>query len=128
MDVITGFPGESHDDFLDTYKFLLDLDVSYLHVFTYSERPNTAAAEMPDPVPLEERRQRTLQLNILSDKKRKAFYAAHSGTERPVLFEAHKDSTLLSGFTDNYIKVEVTWEEGLINTIRPVRLTGVVPE
>lgn len=128
VDVITGFPGESHDDFLDTYKFLLDLDVSYLHVFTYSERPNTAAAEMPDPVPMEERRARTLQLNSLSDKKRRAFYAAYAGTERPVLFEAHKDSTLLSGFTDNYIKVEVPWEEGLINTIRPVRLTGVVPE
>ena len=128
VDVITGFPGETPDDFLDTYKFLLDLDVSYLHVFTYSERPNTPAAEMPDPVSMEERRARTLQLNILSDKKRREFYAAFAGTERPVLFEAHKDPTLLSGFTDNYIKVEVPWEEGLINTIRPVRLTGFVPE
>lgn len=127
VDVITGFPGETQDDFLDTYQFLLDLDVSYLHVFTYSERPNTPAAAMPDPVPMDERRERTLQLNILSDKKRRDFYAEHAGTERLVLFEAHKDPTLLSGFTDNYIKVEVPWEEGLINTIRPVRLTGFVP-
>lgn len=127
VDVITGFPGETQDDFLDTYQFLLDLDVSYLHVFTYSERPNTPAAAMPDPVPMDERRERTLQLNILSDKKRRDFYAEHAGTERLVLFEAHNDPSLLSGFTDNYIKVEVPWEEGRINTIRPVRLTGFVP-
>lgn len=122
VDVITGFPGETHDDFLETYHFLESLDISYLHVFTYSERPNTPAAEMPDQVPLEERRDRNLQLNSLSNKKRRYFYEQHRGTERTVLFEVHKDPALLSGFTDNYIKVELPFREGLINTIRSLKL------
>lgn len=117
VDVITGFPGETHEDFLDTMHFLEGLDISYLHVFTYSERANTPAAEMPDPVPMEERRRRNLQLNSLSEKKRRHFYSRHLGEERQVLFEAHKDPAFLSGFTDNYIKIEVPFREGMINTI-----------
>lgn len=122
VDVITGFPGETHDDFLDTMHFLEGLDISYLHVFTYSERANTPAAEMPDPVPMEERRRRNLQLNSLSEKKRRHFYSRHLGEARPVLFEAHKDAKFLSGFTDNYIKIEVPFREGMINTIDTVVL------
>ncbi|MEZ4892671.1 MAG: hypothetical protein R2778_06600 [Saprospiraceae bacterium] len=105
-DVITGFPGETEADFLESYEFIKELDVSYLHVFTYSERANTPAAEMSGKVPVEERRRRNQALRGLSDMKRRAFYSQHVGTERPVLFEHHRNLELLSGFTDNYIKIE----------------------
>ena len=121
-DVIVGFPGETEADFLETYQFLQDLDISYLHVFTYSERANTPAAEMPGVVPVEERRRRNQALRGLSEMKRRAFYTEHIGTERPVLFEQHKDRALLTGFTDNYVKIEVPFEEGRLNTIGPVWL------
>lgn len=121
-DVIVGFPGETETDFLETYRFLQDLDVSYLHVFTYSERANTPAAEMPGAAPPEDRRRRNQALRGLSEMKRRAFYAQHLGTVRPVLFEQHKDATLLSGFTDNYVKVEIPFSTGLLNTIAPVQL------
>ena len=106
-DVIVGFPGETDDDFLETYHFLQQLDVSYLHVFTYSERANTPAAEMPGAVSVEERRRRNQALRGLSEMKRRAFYQQHMGTVRPVLFEHDKDAGLLTGFTDNYIKIEI---------------------
>ncbi|MBK8655078.1 MAG: tRNA (N(6)-L-threonylcarbamoyladenosine(37)-C(2))-methylthiotransferase MtaB [Haliscomenobacter sp.] len=125
VDVIVGFPGETEADFLDTYHFLTDLDVSYLHVFTYSERANTPAPEFDDPVPVEERRQRNEMLSILSEKKRRFFYEQHLGQTRPVLFEMHKDNGLISGFTDNYIKIEAPFQEGLINAILPATLTGM---
>lgn len=121
-DVIVGFPGETEADFLETYRFLNELDVSYLHVFTYSERANTPAAEMPGVVPVEERRRRNQALRGLSDMKRRAFYRQHAGAVRPVLFEHHKNPALLSGFTDNYIKVEIAAEAGALNRIGPVRL------
>lgn len=122
-DVIVGFPGETEEDFLETYRFLQDLDVSYLHVFTYSERANTPAATMPGAVPVEERRRRNQALRGLSEMKRREFYRQHLGTVRPVLFEQHRDPALLSGFTDNYIKVEIPRSEGLaVNTLAPVRL------
>lgn len=121
-DVIVGFPGETEADFLETYRFLQNLDISYLHVFTYSERANTPAAEMPGVVPVEERRRRNQALRGLSEMKRRAFYQEHVGTERPVLFEQHKDRSLLSGFTDNYVKIEMPFEEGRLNTIAPVFL------
>jgi threonylcarbamoyladenosine tRNA methylthiotransferase MtaB len=121
-DVIVGFPGETEADFLETYQFLQTLDVSYLHVFTYSERANTPAAEMPGVVPVEERRRRNQALRGLSEMKRRAFYSEHLGAERPVLFEQHKDRSLLSGFTDNYVKIEMPFEEGRLNTIAPVFL------
>lgn len=121
-DVIVGFPGETEADFLETYQFLQTLDISYLHVFTYSERANTPAAEMPGAVPVEERRRRNQALRGLSEMKRRAFYSEHIGTERPVLFEQHKNRALLSGFTDNYVKIEMPFEEGRVNTIGPVWL------
>ncbi|MFN0036257.1 MAG: tRNA (N(6)-L-threonylcarbamoyladenosine(37)-C(2))-methylthiotransferase MtaB [Saprospiraceae bacterium] len=121
-DVIVGFPGESEADFLETYRFVQDLDVSYLHVFTYSERANTPAAEMPGKVPVDERRRRNQALRGLSEMKRRAFYQQHLGTLRPVLFEQHRDSALLSGFTDNYIKIEIAAEGGILNQIKPLAL------
>ncbi len=121
-DVIVGFPGETEADFLETYQFLQALEVSYLHVFTYSERANTPAADMPGAVPVEERRRRNQALRGLSEMKRRTFYSEHVGTERPVLFEQHKNRALLSGFTDNYVKIEIPFEEGRLNTIAPVWL------
>jgi threonylcarbamoyladenosine tRNA methylthiotransferase MtaB len=127
VDVIVGFPGETEEDFLETYRFLHGLDIAYLHVFTYSERANTPAAEMEGVVPMEERRRRNEMLTILSEKKRRAFYEAHIGQTRPVLFEKHGDPGLLSGFTDNYIKIEMPAGEGMVNTLRPVALESVLP-
>jgi len=122
VDVIVGFPGETHADFMDTYHFLNDLDISYLHVFTYSERANTPAAEMENPVNMEQRRERNEMLRILSQKKKIAFTNPFLGSTRPVLFEHAKEQGMMSGFTDNYIKVSLPFEASLINTIREVRL------
>lgn len=125
VDVIVGFPGETHDDFLDTYRFLNDLPVSYLHVFTYSERPNTAAIAFDSPVPLPQRHERSQMLHILSDKKRRQFYEQHIGSTRPVLFEAENDGHLMHGFTDNYIKVETEYDPLLVNEIAPAYLSHI---
>ncbi|MBL7793149.1 MAG: tRNA (N(6)-L-threonylcarbamoyladenosine(37)-C(2))-methylthiotransferase MtaB [Saprospiraceae bacterium] len=122
VDTIVGFPGETEADFLDTYAFLRDLDVSYLHVFTYSERPNTPAAEMDGVVPIEERRRRNEMLTILSEKKRRYFYEQHLGQTRPVLFENHTEKGMMSGFTDNYIKIETSYDPLMINELAPVEL------
>jgi threonylcarbamoyladenosine tRNA methylthiotransferase MtaB len=123
-DLIVGFPGETDADFRETYRFVQEeLDVSYLHVFTYSERANTPAAEMPDPVPMAVRRERNEQLRILSEKKRRAFYAQHLGQTRQVLFEAAESPEgTMSGFTDNYLKVTVPYRAELVNRTCPVRL------
>ena len=121
-DVIVGFPGETDADFLETYQYIQNLDVSYLHVFTYSERANTPAAEMPGKVPIEERRRRNQALRGLSEMKRRTFYQQHLKTLRPVLFEQHRDTSLLSGFTDNYIKIEVPAASGILNEIHPLAL------
>jgi threonylcarbamoyladenosine tRNA methylthiotransferase MtaB len=128
VDVIVGFPGETKEDFEATYRFLNELDISYLHVFTYSERPNTPANEMAGKVDMGERRRRNKMLTILSDKKRRYFYEQHLGEERPVLFEASKSTGTVSGFTDNYIRIEMPEKEGLLNTIAPVHLSEVTPE
>ena len=128
VDVIVGFPGETEADFRETYRFISELDISYLHVFTYSERANTPAANMDDVVPLYKRRRRNDMLTTLSEKKKRAFYTAHAGQVRPVLFEQHRDGALLSGFTDNYIKVEVPYSERLLNTIAPVELVELLPD
>lgn len=128
VDVIVGFPGETTDDFLETYRFIESLDVSYLHVFTYSERDNTPAAEMPDVVPMAERRRRNEMLTILSEKKRRYFYAQHLGQQRPVLFEHSKTPGFVGGFTDNYIKIEAPLGEEWINHISPVALQRIHPE
>ncbi len=125
VDVIVGFPGETGEDFLETYRFLNALDISYLHVFTYSERPNTPAATMEGGVDMEERRRRNKMLTILSEKKRRYFYEQYLAQTRPVLFEHSKEEGLMSGFTDNYIRIEAPFEESRINTIAPVRLKAI---
>ncbi len=125
VDVIVGFPGETDEDFLETYRFVNRLDISYLHVFTYSERPNTPANEMENAVPMQKRRERNEMLRILSEKKRRAFYQQFLGQTREVLFEKHKNSAFLTGFTDNYIKIELPKNEEnelLTNFILPVDL------
>lgn len=128
VDVIVGFPGETDDDFLDTYNFLKDLDVSYFHVFTYSERANTPAAEMADAVPVEIRRKRNEMLRILSEKKKRAFYEPYLGEEMDVLFEAHTENGMVSGFTRNYLKIVMPAEDSIINTIGKVRLEKLLPD
>ena len=125
VDVIVGFPDETDEDFLETYRFINSLDISYLHVFTYSERPNTPANEMENAVPMHKRRERNEMLRILSEKKRRAFYQQFLGQTREVLFEKHKNSAFLTGFTDNYIKIELPKNgenELLTNFILPVDL------
>lgn len=124
-DVIVGFPGETDEDFMETYRFLSDLDISYLHPFTYSERSNTPAAEMENPVPVETRRQRNEMLRILSDKKRRHFYQQHANTRRTVLFEAKNIGGSIAGFTDNYIKVILPYNESLINCLQEVLLGDI---
>jgi threonylcarbamoyladenosine tRNA methylthiotransferase MtaB len=125
VDVIVGFPGETEEDFLETYRFIQELDISYLHVFTYSERANTPAADMPDAVQMEERKRRNRMLGILSEKKRRAFYEQHLGEVRPVLFEHSPAAGLMSGFTDNYIKVEMPLDAELLNSVLPVQLEAI---
>ncbi len=115
VDLIVGFPGETEADFLETYRFVQELEVSYLHVFTYSERANTPATEMAGTVPLAERRRRNKMLGILSEQKRRAFYEHHLGEIRPVLLEHGKSEGLLSGFTDNYIRVAFPAEDSWVN-------------
>jgi threonylcarbamoyladenosine tRNA methylthiotransferase MtaB len=125
VDVIVGFPDETEEDFLETYKFINELDVSYLHVFTYSERANTPAAEMKGIVSIEERRRRNEMLTILSEKKRRFFYEQHVKTNRPILFEKQSDGLGMHGFTDNYIKITAPYDPLLINDIETVHLHHV---
>lgn len=127
VDVIVGFPGETDEDFLETYRFINELDVSYLHVFTYSERPNTPAAEMPDAVPMTERRRRNEMLTILSEKKKRFFYQQYEGQTRSVLFEKSTEPGRMSGFTDNYIKIDTPLVPDLLNTVLALKLEGVNP-
>lgn len=128
VDVITGFPGETHEDFLETYHFLNDLDISYLHVFTYSERANTAAIDFEAPVPVSIRQDRTTQLMNLSEKKRRFFYQQHLGTNQNVLWEAENDQNRMFGFTNNYIKTETEYDPLLVNEISPVTLANLTPQ
>jgi len=124
-DVIVGFPGETPQDFLETYRFINELPVSYLHVFTYSERENTPAATMPGQVPLPVRAERSKMLHILSDKKRRAFYEQHIGKTATVLFENDIENGRMHGFTENYIRVSAPFDPLLINEMVPVKLTGI---
>jgi threonylcarbamoyladenosine tRNA methylthiotransferase MtaB len=128
VDVIVGFPGETHEDFLETYQFLNELNISYLHVFTYSERPNTVAIEMIDPVPVEERKKRSKMLRSLSLKKRRYFYEQDLGATRPVLFESENDGNYMHGFTDNYVKVKVTFDASFVNQVVDVTLDSIDAE
>ena len=127
VDLIVGFPGETEEDFRETYRFVQELDVTYFHVFTYSERPNTPAAEMEGVVPLPERRRRNKMLGILSEKKRRAFYERHRGETRPVLLEKGKEDGLLHGFTDNYIKVEFPADDSWVNHLVELELDPDAP-
>ncbi len=124
VDVIVGFPGETEEDFKETVDFLTSLNISYLHVFPYSEREDTTAVRMTDVVPNEVRQQRCKELIKLSNEKKRAFYKTYTGQTRPVLFESESDDGFISGFTDNYIKVTVPFQENRINTIEPAVLEG----
>ncbi|MBO0322415.1 tRNA (N(6)-L-threonylcarbamoyladenosine(37)-C(2))-methylthiotransferase MtaB [Muricauda sp. CAU 1633] len=125
VDVIVGFPGETDEHFLETYHFLNELDISYLHVFTYSERDNTLAAEMDNAVPKKVRSKRSKMLRGLSAKKRRAFYESQLGTVRTVLFEGENKSGYIHGFTENYVKVKAPWNPELVNTLHQVELTEI---
>jgi threonylcarbamoyladenosine tRNA methylthiotransferase MtaB len=125
VDVIVGFPGETDDLFLETYHFLNELDISYLHVFTYSERDNTLASEMPGVVPKNVRAKRSKMLRGLSVKKRRAFYENQLGTKRTVLFEGENKMGYIHGFTENYVKVKAPWNPELVNTLHEITLTQI---
>jgi threonylcarbamoyladenosine tRNA methylthiotransferase MtaB len=128
VDVIVGFPGETHEDFLDTYNYLNGLDISYLHVFTYSERANTTANKMQGKVPLSERADRSKMLHILSDKKRRHFYDQYIGSTRPVLWEIENDGKMMHGFTDNYIKVKKQYDPVSVNEVEEITLGEIDEE
>ncbi len=125
VDVIVGFPGETDDHFLETYRYLSELGVSYLHVFTYSERENTEAIEMDGVVPQEVRAKRSKMLRGLSSKLRHAFYESQLGTERKVLFEGENKKGYIHGFTENYVKVKAPWDPSLVNTMHKVILKSI---
>ena len=125
VDVIVGFPGETEEHFLETYHFLNDLDISYLHVFTYSERDNTPAATMDGVVPIKVRNKRSKMLRGLSVKKRRAFYESQLGNELTVLFESENKEGYINGFTENYVKVKAPWNPELVNTLHKVKLTEI---
>jgi threonylcarbamoyladenosine tRNA methylthiotransferase MtaB len=125
VDVIVGYPGEDEEQFLETYQFLNELDVSYLHVFPYSERKQTTAAKLPGKVHQFKRNERTEMLRILSEKKKHQFYNQFIGQEAFVLFENEEKKGKMFGFTSNYIKVEVDYDPLLINEIVKVELTSI---
>ncbi|AMM52280.1 2-methylthioadenine synthetase [Rufibacter sp. DG15C] len=125
VDVIVGFPGETEEDFLETYNFLNDLNISYLHVFPYSERANTSAIELPGVVPQKTRNQRADMLRILSEKKKRAFYESQIGYEGKVLFEADITDGYMEGFTENYVRVVAKYDPVMVNEEKHVRLTNI---
>jgi len=128
VDVIVGFPAETEEDFLETYQFLNELPVSYLHVFTYSERANTEAATMEESVPMKVRARRSKMLRILSEKKRRKFYEENIGNTATVLFEDDVENGMMHGFTENYVRVTAKYDPLLINELKTVRLTGISEE
>ncbi|EMY3553531.1 tRNA (N(6)-L-threonylcarbamoyladenosine(37)-C(2))-methylthiotransferase MtaB [Flavobacterium psychrophilum] len=125
VDIIVGFPGETEAHFLESYNFLNEMDISYLHVFTYSERDNTEAATMDGVVPMNVRNKRSKILRGLSVKKRRAFYESQLGTNRTVLFESENKEGYIHGFTENYIKVKTPWNPELVNTLQEINLTKI---
>ena len=122
VDVIVGFPGETEEEFLTTYNFLNELPISYLHVFSYSERPNTTAVRKTGSVPKDIRAKRSKMLRILSNKKKRAFYQEFTSTEQKVLFESENHDGFIHGFTENYLKIMVPFHKDLVNTIQKVEL------
>ncbi|MEQ8811466.1 MAG: tRNA (N(6)-L-threonylcarbamoyladenosine(37)-C(2))-methylthiotransferase MtaB [Imperialibacter sp.] len=125
VDVIVGFPGETEEDFLETYQFLNELDISYLHVFTYSERANTDAIEMDGVVPMKDRNKRSKMLRSLSEKKRRKFYEENLGGQFTVLFEEDVEDGVMHGFTENYIRVAAKYDPILINETKKVELREI---
>ena len=125
VDVIVGFPGETREDFIDTYNFLNEMDISYLHVFTYSERENTIAAQMEGAVPGAQRSDRSKMLHILSEKKRRAFYESQLGSIDEVLFEGDIKDGYMHGFSKNYVKVRTAYDPLLVNEVVPVKFLEI---
>ncbi len=125
VDVIVGFPGETDEIFLETYNYLNEQDISYLHVFTYSERPNTEAVGMDGIVPKKVRAKRSKMLRGLSVKKRRAFYESQLGNTTKVLFESENKEGFINGFTENYVKVKTPWNPEFVNTIHEISLTTI---
>lgn len=125
VDVIVGFPGETDDLFLKTYSYLSEMDISYLHVFTYSERPNTEAVDMDGVVPKKVRAKRSKMLRGLSVKKRRAFYESQLGNTLTVLFESENKEGYIHGFTENYVKVKTPWNPEFVNTLHTIKLTEI---
>lgn len=127
VDVIVGFPGESDEDFLETYNFINELNIAYLHVFTYSERANTLATEMENSVPMKTRHKRSKMLRILSEKKRRKFYEENIGKHKRVLFEEDIEDGYMHGYTENYIRVRAKYDPVLVNDVKSVQLVEVSP-
>ncbi len=125
VDVIVGFPGETDEHFLETYNFLNELNISYLHVFSYSERDNTSAATMQGVVPVNKRKKRSKMLRGLSAKKRRAFYESQLGNICTVLFEGENKGGFIHGFTENYVKVKRPWDPELVNTLHEIQLDKI---
>ncbi|QBR12747.1 tRNA (N(6)-L-threonylcarbamoyladenosine(37)-C(2))-methylthiotransferase MtaB [Sphingobacterium sp. CZ-2] len=125
VDVIVGFPGETREDFIDTYNFLNEMDISYLHVFTYSERENTIAAQMEGAVPGAQRSDRSKMLHILSEKKRRSFYESQLGAEDLILFEGDIKDGYMHGFSRNYVKVRTAYDPLLVNEVVPVKFLSI---
>jgi threonylcarbamoyladenosine tRNA methylthiotransferase MtaB len=125
VDVIVGFPGETDADFMETVDFLKGLDISYLHVFTYSERANTTAIKLGDAVPMHLRKERSKQLHMLSHKKKRAFYESNVGKTKTVLFEQEENEGTMFGFTDNYVKVKIPYSASMANTMQRVKLEHI---
>ena len=125
VDVIVGFPGETEEKFIETYDYLNELNVSYFHVFTYSERANTLAPKLEKPVDRKTRDERSKKLRILSAKKKRAFYQENIGKSFPVLFEAEKNNDFMFGFTSNYVKVKTKYNEDLVNEVKQVNLIEI---
>tara|TARA_B110001450_G_scaffold45246_2_gene41800 strand:+ start:814 stop:2169 length:1356 start_codon:yes stop_codon:yes gene_type:complete len=125
VDVIVGFPGETEAYFLDTYNLLNDLPISYLHVFTYSERPNTNAASMDGVVPITERKRRNKMLQILSEKKKRSFYESQIGKYKTILFENDNREGFMLGYTDNYVRVKTFWNPQWANKTISAKLSEI---
>ncbi|MGL6038558.1 MAG: tRNA (N(6)-L-threonylcarbamoyladenosine(37)-C(2))-methylthiotransferase MtaB [Soonwooa sp.] len=128
VDVIVGFPGETEEKFMETYNFLNDLPISYLHVFTYSERENTEATDMDGVVPISERKKRNKMLRILSEKKKMAFYQTQLGKTLPVLWEHDNKNGFMYGFTENYVRVKKVFDINSVNQIEMLKLTKIDDE
>ncbi|MRM99862.1 tRNA (N(6)-L-threonylcarbamoyladenosine(37)-C(2))-methylthiotransferase MtaB [Riemerella anatipestifer] len=125
VDVIVGFPGETEERFLETYHFLNELPISYLHIFTYSERENTEAVAMDGVVPISERKKRNKMLRILSEKKKMAFYQSQLGKTLPILWEHENKDGMMFGFTENYVRVKKPFDQSSVNQIEKLKLNKI---